>query len=183
MAGRHAGIGAALVLALGLLSARGADARVGDTVEGFEAGPMVSSGQVAFLEPFTIKNKAMNGVTYRATSAYKKACQVMLVVKSGKIESEIFAIPVVGDPEVLQAERELLDSFLAQSGIPEKYHAAIREHMVEAMESSPAPRKMGTHMVQALMIPAEVPLLVIAVAKDSATLPFPKPAIQPQAEQ
>ncbi|HEY9897844.1 MAG TPA: hypothetical protein V6D00_01570 [Pantanalinema sp.] len=183
MAWRHRGILAALALTLGLLGAGGADARVGDTVENFEAGPMVTGGQVAFLEPFTLKNKALSGVTYRATSTYKKACQVMLVVKGGKIESEIFAIPVVGDPEVLKAERELLDSFLVQSGIPAKYHAAIREHMVAAMDNTPAPRKMGTHMVQALMIPAEVPLLVIAVAKDSATLPFPKPAIQPQAEQ
>lgn len=183
MAGRHRGIVAALALALGLLGAGGADARVGDTVENFEAGPMVTGGQIAFLEPFSLKNKTLSGVTYRATKIYKKACQVMLIVKGGKIESEIFAIPVVGDPEVLKAERKLLDSFLEQSGIPDKYHPRIRDHMVEAMENSPAPRKMGTHMVQALLIPAEVPLLVIAVAKDSETLPFPKPAIQPQAEQ
>ncbi|MNX65574.1 hypothetical protein D3C86_966390 [compost metagenome] len=51
------------------------------------------------------------------------------------------------------------------------------------MDGTPAPRRVGDHMVQSLMIPAEVPLLVIAVAKDSEKLPFPKPAIQPQAEQ
>lgn len=172
-----------LALATTLVPAALAEAKVGDTVESFEAGPMVTSGQVAFLEPFSLKDKTLNGVTYRATDHFKKACQIMLVVKEGKIASEIFAIPVVGDPDILKVERELLDSFLAQSGIPAKYHAQIRDQMVKAMDGDQVTEQMGEHAVQAMMIPAEVPLLVVAVAKDRSSLPLPKPKIEPQAVQ
>ncbi|HEY9855741.1 MAG TPA: hypothetical protein V6D05_08405 [Stenomitos sp.] len=176
-------IAGAMALATSLIPAALAEAKVGDTVANFEAGPMVTSGQVAFLEPFSLKNKTLNGVTYRATDAFKKACQIMLVVKDGRISSEIFAIPVVGDPEVLKVERELLDSFLAQSGIPAKFHAQIREQMVKAMDGGQVSQQVGEHAVQAMMIPADVPLLVVAVARDKASLPLPKPKIEPQAVQ
>lgn len=172
-----------IALATTMVPATLAEAKVGDTVEGFEAGPMVTSGQVAFLEPFSLKNKSLNGVTYRATDSFKKACQIMLVVKDGRITSEIFAIPVVGDPDILKLERELLDSFLAQSGIPEKFHPQIREQMVQAMDGEHVSQQVGTHAVQSMLIPADVPLLVVAVAKDKASLPLPKPKIEPQAVQ
>lgn len=172
-----------IALATTVVPATLAEARVGDTVENFEAGPMVTSGQVVFLEPFSLKNKTLNGVTYRATDTFKKACQIMLVVQNGRITSEIFAIPVVGDPEILKIERELLDSFLAQSGVPAKFHAQIREQMVQAMDGEQISQQVGAHAVQSMLIPAEVPLLVVAVAKDKASLPLPKPKIQPQAVQ
>lgn len=158
-------------------------ARVGDTVANFDAGPMVATGKVAFLEPFSLKNKSLNGVTYRATETYKKACQIMLVVKDGHITSEIFAIPVVGDQSVLKAERDLLDSFLAQSGIPSQFHAQIRQQMVDAMDNPQAPKQIGDRAVQTLLIPADTPLLVVAIAKDPDSLPLPKPEIEPQAQQ
>lgn len=160
-----------------------AEAKVGDTVESFETGPMVTSGQVAFLEPFSLKEKKLNGVTYRATDTFKKACQIMLVIQNGRITSEIFAIPVVGDPDILKLERELLDSFLAQSGIPSRFHAQIREQMVQAMDGEQISQQVGAHAVQSMMIPADVPLLVVAVARDKAALPLPKPKIEPQAVQ
>ncbi len=172
-----------IALASTVIPANLAEAKVGETVENFEAGPMVTSGQVAFLEPFSLKNKTMNGVTYRATEAFKKACQIMLVVQNGRITSEIFAIPVVGDPDILKLERELLDSFLAQSGIPEKFHEQVREQMVKAMDGEQISAQVGGHAVQSMLIPADVPLLVIAVAKDKASLPLPKPKIEPQAVQ
>lgn len=183
MARRIAGPAAALALGALLATAPGAHARVGSTVANFDEGPMVASGQVAFLEPFSLQEDRLQGVTYRATADFRKACQIMLVVDQGTISSEIFAIPVVEDPGILKAERSLLDSFLAQSGIPTQFHEQIRQQMVAAMDRTVPPRPIAGLMVQTMVIPAEVPLLVLAVARDREALPLPKPHIPPQAEQ
>jgi hypothetical protein len=172
-----------LAAATALFPAQWAWAHVGDTVEAFNTGPMVTTGKVAYLEPFSLKNKTLNGVTYRATAAYQKACQIMLVVANGHITSEVFAIPVVGDRNVLKAERELLDAFLQQSGIPSQFHAQVRARMVDAMDQEVPPKEFGGLMVQAMLVPAEVPLLVIAVARDMASLPLPRPALHGEVQQ
>lgn len=183
MARRFAGPAAALVL--GLLAALGsrAEARVGSTVAHFDEGSMVASGQVAYLEPFSLHEDRMRGVTYRATEAFRKACQIMLVVEGGTISSEIIAIPVVEDPAVLKAERALLDSFLAQSGLPGATHETVRQQLVATLDRAMPARPLGGLVIQTLLIPAEVPLLVLAVARDREALPLPKPSIPPQAEQ
>lgn len=172
-----------VAVATTILPATGALAQVGDPVDSFDKGPMVASGKVAFLEPFSLKNHTLNGMTYSATAAYQKACQIMLIVSHERITSEIFAIPVVGDKAMLKAERVLLDSFLQQSGIPAKFHPMVRQHMVDAMDKDLPPKQIGDHAVQAMLIPAEVPLLVVAVARDMASLPLPKPRLEGQVEQ
>lgn len=144
---------------------------------------MVKSGQVTFLEPFSLRDRELQGLTYRATDAYQKACQIMLVIKEGVISSEIFAMPILKNVAILKAERELLDSFLEQSGIPEEFHPQMREQLLQASDRPSAPKHVGKYAVQYMLIPAEIPLLVLAVAQDSAALPLPKPTIQPQIPQ
>lgn len=173
----------AIALALAGMWAVPVQAKVGQSLSTFEKGPMVQSGQVAFLEPFSLRDHALQGVTYRATDAYQKACQIMLVVKEGVIDSEIFAMPLLKNREVIKAERELLDSFLLQSGIPQEYHPQVREQLLKATDTPAAPKHVGNFAIQYLLIPAEIPLLVMAIAKDSAALPLPKPTIQPQISQ
>lgn len=173
----------AIAMALACLLALPVQAKVGQSIETFDKGPMVQSGQVAFLEPFSLREHALQGVTYRATAAYQKACQIMLVVKEGVIASEIFAMPLLKNFEVLKAERELLDSFLLQSGIPEEYHPQVREQLLNASDRPAAPKRVGNFAVQYMLISAEIPLLVLAVAQDSTALPLPKPTIQPQIQQ
>ena len=173
----------AIALAAVTLGSGPVQARVGESVAAFEAGPMVKSGEVAFLEPFSLRNNKLRGVTYRATDAYQKACQIMLVVKGGVITSEIFAMPVIEDRDVIKAEKTLLDSFLEQSGIPKNLHSQVREQLLGASDRPVAPRQLGGYSVQYLLIPAEIPLLVLAVAKDETALPLPKPTIQPQIQE
>lgn len=158
-----------------LLGSWPAWAQLGSTIEEFDHGPMVTQGQVQFLEPFSLHNHTINGVTYRATENYHKACQIMLVVQNGTIRSEIFAIPVVSETEVLKAQRDLLDAFLGQTGLAGQYHSQVREQMVDALNDGQQVRQMGGYAVQTLMLPADVPLLVLAIARDVASLPLPHP--------
>ncbi|MNK48242.1 hypothetical protein D3C87_670700 [compost metagenome] len=165
---RHAlGVG---VLAFSLLGSP-ALSQVGQTIQQFEMTPMLKKGVIAYVEPFELKD-GTKGKTYRATETYFSACQIMVITNGNKIESEIFAMPLIDSEEILQAEKLLLDMFLSQSGLNAEGQKKAREQFIESIEQDQLTRKHGNHYVQTTMIAAEVPLLVMAIARDPSKLPF-----------
>ncbi|GEM_PF-2020299 len=145
--------------------------KVGQSIQHFEKSPMVKKGMIAYVEPFELKDGS-KGKTYRATGNYFHACQIMVITKGNVIEAEIFAMPLIDSEEVLQAEKVLLDSFLDQSGLSAAAQDEALRQFIEAISADQLTRKHGGHYVQTTMIPAEVPLLVMAIARESAKLPF-----------
>lgn len=164
---RALGIG---VLAISLFGAP-AFSQVGQTTQHFDKSPMVKKGVIAFVEPFELKD-GTKGKTYRATDTYMQACQIMLITKGNMIEAEIFAMPLIDSEEILRAEKLLLDMFLSQSGMSEEAQDKARTQFIEAIEKDQLTRKHGQHYVQTLLIGAEVPLLVMAIAREPSKLPF-----------
>lgn len=162
-------------LGVGLLAAAlcgsPALAQVGQSVGHFEKSPMMKSGMIAYIEPFELKD-GTKGKTYRATDAYFQACQIMVITSGERIDAEIFAMPLIDSEEIMQAEKVLLDSFLKQSGMNDKAQDQARQQFIEAIEQDQLTRKHGTHYVQTTLIPAEVPLLVMAIAREPHKLPF-----------
>lgn len=165
---RHA-LGAG-ILALALVGSP-ALAQVGQSVQQFEKSAMVKKGVISFIEPFELKD-GTKGKTYRATDAYFKACQIMVITKGNTIEAEIFAMPLIDSEEIMQAEKLLLDMFLSQSGMSPGAQDKARQQFIEAISQDQLTQKHGSHYVQTTLIAAEVPLLVMAIARDSAKLPF-----------
>ena len=165
---RHAlGVG---LLAFSLLGAP-ALSQVGQSVQHFEKSSMMKKGVISFIEPFELKD-GTKGKTYRATETYFNACQIMVITKGNQIEAEIFAMPLIDSEEILQAEKLLLDMFLSQSGMNEASQDKARQQFIESIEQDQLTRKHGNHYVQTTMIAAEVPLLVMAIARESSKLPF-----------
>jgi len=165
---RHAlGVGA---LAFTLLGSP-AFAQVGQTVQQFEKTPMLTKGVISYVEPFELKD-GTKGKTYRATDTYFQACQIMVITNGNTIEAEIFAMPLIDSEEILQAEKLLLDMFLSQSGMNEASQDKARKQFIESIEQDQLTRKHGSHYVQTTLIPAEVPLLVMAIAREQSKLPF-----------
>ncbi len=165
---RHAlGVG---VLAFSLMGAP-ALSQVGQSVQHFEKSSMMKKGVIAYIEPFELKD-GTKGKTYRATETYFNACQIMVITNGNQIEAEIFAMPLIDSEEILQAEKLLLDMFLGQSGMNADAQAKARTQFIESIEQDQLTRKHGGHYVQTTLIPAEVPLLVMAIAREPSKLPF-----------
>ncbi len=165
---RHAlGVG---VLAFALIGSP-ALSQVGQSVQTFEKNAMLKKGVIAYVEPFELKD-GTKGKTYRATDTYFHACQIMVITKGNTIEAEIFAMPLIDSEEIMQAEKLLLDMFLSQSGMTAAAQDKARQQFIESIERDQLTRKHGSHYVQTTMIAAEVPLLVMAIARESSKLPF-----------
>lgn len=165
---RHAlGVG---LLAIALSGAP-AFSQVGQSVQQFEKGDMLKQGAIAYVEPFELKD-GTKGKTYRATDAYFQACQIMVITNGNLIEAEIFAMPLIDSEEILQAEKLLLDMFLRQSGMSPEAQDRARTQFIEAIAQDQSTQKHGQHYVQTTLIPAEVPLLVMAIAREASKLPF-----------
>ncbi|MNT43394.1 hypothetical protein D3C72_1798640 [compost metagenome] len=81
-------------------------------------------------------------------------------------------MPLIDSEEIMQAEKLLLDMFLSQSGMNADAQNKARQQFVESIEQDQLTRKHGRHYVQTTMIAAEVPLLVMAVAREASKLPF-----------
>ena len=165
---RHALVGGILAFAL---SGSPALSQVGQSVGHFEKSPMMKQGMIAYLEPFELKD-GTKGKTYRATESYFQACQIMLITRGSTIEAEIFAMPLIDSEEVMRAEKVLLDSFLSQSGMAPEAQDKARQQFIEAISQEQVTRKHGQHFVQTTMLPSEVPLLVMAIAREASKLPF-----------
>ncbi len=173
---RALGVG---VLAFALFGAP-AFSQVGQTVQTFEKGAMLKKGVISYVEPFELKD-GTRGKTYRATDTYFQACQIMVITNGNTIEAEIFAMPLIDSEEILQAEKLLLDMFLSQSGMNAAAQDKARQQFIESIEQDQLTRKHGNHYVQTTLIAAEVPLLVMAVAREQSKLPF-KDAKAPKTE-
>lgn len=165
---RGAWVGGILALALSMTPAL---AQVGQSVGHFEKSAMIKQGMIAYLEPFELKD-GTKGKTYRATPTYFQACQIMLITRGTTIDAEIFAMPLIDSEEVMQAEKILLDGFLGQSGMSPEAQDQARQQFIDAIGKEQTTRKHGQHYVQTTLLPAEVPLLVMAIARESSKLPF-----------
>ena len=158
---------------MGGLPARPVMARVGASIEAFDSGQWVREHHLARTEARVLDRPGRQALRYRG----RDTGEIWLVVQDGRIEAQIFALPLGEGPHVKE-NLDRLAAFLTESGLHTPPSRQVWDLILEALDGTPPVLETDDRAIAACRIEAPTPWLLVAIARDPRSLPFQPPSRQ-----